>query len=72
MTEVVDDWEELVATCVAHLRSALLIIEGLSRHPHSALEDAFAYDVAARATYIALVSIDECQPTKQLTPCSGG
>ncbi|MCU1491019.1 MAG: hypothetical protein JWM85_2424 [Acidimicrobiaceae bacterium] len=62
MTAFVDEWEECVATCTAHLRSALLILDDLAYHPQSALEDAFAYDLASRATCGALVSLDECQP----------
>jgi hypothetical protein len=67
MSEFAGDWEDLVATCAAHLRSALLILDDLARHPHSALEDEFAYDLASRATCIALVSFDECQPTRRAT-----
>ena len=66
MNKFVDDWEDLVATCAAHLQSARLILDDLARHPDSALEDALAYDLISRATCIALVSLDECRPTKRL------
>jgi hypothetical protein len=66
-SEFVDNWEDRVATCVAHLRSALLILDGLASHPESALEDALTYDLAARATCVALVSLDDCQPATQVT-----
>jgi hypothetical protein len=71
MSEVIDDWEEFVAACLAHLRSALLILDDLAHHPHSAREDAFAYDLASRATCIALVSLDACQPTQRSLPNAG-
>ena len=67
MSEFANDGEDLVVAFAAHLRSALLILDDLACHPHSALEDEFAYDLASRATCIALVSFDECRPTKRVT-----
>jgi hypothetical protein len=61
------DWEDCIATCAAHLRSALLILDDLACHPQSSFEVAFAYDLASRATCIALVSLDECQLTRRVT-----
>jgi hypothetical protein len=72
MTVSVEEWEEMVATCAAHLRSALLILDELTFHPGSAREDAYAYELASRVTCVALVALEQCQLTLPIPARYGG
>jgi len=57
-------WEDGMATCFAHLRSALSAIQELSLHPGSSLSDAYFYDQAAGSVCVALVALDACAATQ--------
>ena len=55
-------WEESMATCLAHLRTALSVIEELSLHPGSSPSDAYFYDQASGGVWVTLVALDVCAP----------
>jgi hypothetical protein len=57
---VVDYWGDLMATCYAHLRSALSVIEELSRQSEAASGDLYCYDQASGCVWIALVALAQC------------
>jgi uncharacterized protein (DUF1786 family) len=59
----VPQWDEEMATCFAHLKSALSAIEELTHHPGSSLGDAYFYDQASASVWVALVALDACNPT---------
>jgi hypothetical protein len=55
-------WEDAMATCIAHLRTALSAIEELSLHPKSSPSDAYFYDQASGSVWVTLVALDACAP----------
>jgi hypothetical protein len=57
---VVDHWGDLMATCYAHLRSALSAIEELSRQSDESSGDTYCYDQASGCVWIALVALAQC------------
>jgi len=56
----VDYRKDLMATCYAHLRSALSAIEELSRRPEVSPSDIYCYDQASGCVWIALVALAQC------------
>ena len=58
----VPQWDEEMATCFAHLKSALSAIEELTHHPESSPSDAYFYDQASASVWVALVALDACNP----------
>ena len=56
----VPQWDEEMATCFAHLKSALSAIEELTHHPGSSPGDAYFYDQASASVWVALVALDAC------------
>jgi hypothetical protein len=58
----VPQWDEEMATCFAHLKSALSAIEELTHHPGSSPGDAYFYDQASASVWVALVALDACNP----------
>jgi hypothetical protein len=56
---VVDQRDDLMATCYAHLQSALSVIEELSRQS-VAPSDHYCYDQASGCVWIALVALAQC------------
>jgi hypothetical protein len=52
-----------MATCFAHLRSALSAIEELSIHPAAQMGDFVYLELASGSVAVALVALDECNPT---------
>jgi hypothetical protein len=55
-------WNESMATCFAHLLSALSAIEELAINPGSSRGDAYYYDQASASVSVALVALDACCP----------
>jgi hypothetical protein len=58
----VPQWDEEMATCFAHLKSAISVIEELTYHPGSSPGDAYFYDQASASVWVALVALDACNP----------
>ena len=51
-----------MATCYAHLRSALSAIEELSKRPEGSPVDAYCYHQASSCVWVALVALAQCSP----------
>ncbi len=51
-----------MATCYAHLQSALSAIEELSRQPEVSPIDTYCYDQASGGVWVALVALAQCGP----------
>jgi hypothetical protein len=57
---IVDHWGDLMATCYAHLQSALSAIEELSKLPEGSPIDAYCYHQASGCVWVALVALAQC------------
>jgi hypothetical protein len=51
-----------MASCFAHLRSALSAIGELSLNPTASPSDSFYFELALRSMSVALVALDNCNP----------
>jgi hypothetical protein len=56
------DWADHMASCYAHLRSALSIIDELSVHAGASPSDGYFYDQAVQCVWVALVALAGCEP----------
>lgn len=59
---VADQWDDLMATCHAHLHSALSVVEDLSVHPRASLSDIYSYEQVSGHVWVALVCLAQCGP----------
>ena len=57
---IVDHWGDLMATCYAHLQSALSAIEELSQQVEGSPIDAYCYHEASGCVWVALVALAQC------------
>jgi hypothetical protein len=53
-------WNDSMATCFAHLQSALSALEELAINPESSGTDAYYYDQVSASVSVALVALDAC------------
>jgi|SRR5580658_7755625 hypothetical protein len=58
----VDNRDDLMANCYAHLRSALSSIEELAMHPGASPTDTYCYDQASGCIWVAVVALAQCGP----------
>jgi hypothetical protein len=59
---LVEHREDLMATCYAHLRNALSVIEELLRQPEASPSDSYCYHQASGCVWVALVALGQCGP----------
>jgi hypothetical protein len=59
---LVAQWDDRMATCLAHLRSALIALEEVTLLPGSSPGDTYIYDQASASVWVALVALDACSP----------
>jgi hypothetical protein len=57
-------WNDSMATCFAHLQSALSALEELAVNPESSASDAYYYDQVSASVSVALVALDACCPAE--------
>jgi hypothetical protein len=58
-SKIVDHWQDQMASCYSHLRSALSVIDELAEHPAFSGES-YAFDQASGCVWVALTLLDEC------------
>jgi hypothetical protein len=61
-------WNDTVATCFAHLQSALSALEELAINPESSGGDTYYYDHASAGVSLALLALDACAARQAETP----
>jgi hypothetical protein len=63
MSEVVDRWQDQMASCYSHLRSALSVIDELAEHPAFS-GHVYSIDQISGCVWVALTLLDECNEEK--------